>query len=208
MKSPKDGATLPAGQKVPFSFALENYELKNQTDAPPREALANSAEGQHLHVILNNAPYMAKYDEAFELDLEPGRYLMLTFLSRSYHESVKNPEAYTVSQFVVGEPYGEPYDAKAAHLFYSRPKGSYTAAEAKNLLLDFYLLNTNLSEDGNKVRATVNGQTFLLNEWAPYIIQGLMPGEVTIKLELMNSEGAPIPGPFNSVERTITITEA
>jgi hypothetical protein len=90
-------------------------------------------------------------------------------------------------------------------MFYSRPKGEYTGEETKRVMLDFYLVNTDLSPEGNKVRATVNGTEFMLDRWLPYAIEGLPMGEITIKLELLDSEGKVLPGPYNSVERTITL---
>jgi hypothetical protein len=72
-------------------------------------------------------------------------------------------------------------------------------------MLDFFVLNTTLSEDGNKVRATINGEEFMLTEWAPYVINGLEMGEVNIQLELIDSEGNLIEGPFNQVNRSVTL---
>jgi len=72
-------------------------------------------------------------------------------------------------------------------------------------MLDFFVLNTELSEDGNKVRATINGKEFMITEWAPHIINGLPMGEVTIMLELLDGEGNLIDGPFNKVNRSVTL---
>ncbi len=89
------------------------------------------------------------------------------------------------------------------HLFYSRPKGSYTCEEAKKLLLDFYPVNAPLSSDGFKVEAKVGGQTFVLTEWAPYVVEGLPGGEQTIELRLLDKHGEQVPGPFGKVSRTL-----
>ncbi|MEM9328749.1 MAG: hypothetical protein AAGA85_23995, partial [Bacteroidota bacterium] len=60
---------------------------------------------------------------------------------------------------------------------------------------------------GNKVRATVNGTEFMIDEWAPYYVENLPKGEITVKMELLDAEGNNIPGPFNTVERKVTLTE-
>ena len=99
----------------------------------------------------------------------------------------------------------QPYDLSSEFLFYSRPKGVYKGADTKKLLLDFYLVNTEISPQGNKVRATVNGKEFIIDEWVPYYIEGLQIGEVTVKLELINSNGELIDAPFNPVERKVTL---
>ena len=90
-------------------------------------------------------------------------------------------------------------------MFYSRPKGVYEGNDTKKLLLDFYLVNTEISAGGNKVRATINDSEFMIDEWVPYYIEGLSTGEVTIKLELLNSNGKLINSPFNPVVRLVTL---
>jgi len=191
-----------------FDYDVENYELGAQTEPESPNGLANSANGQHIHFIVDNGPYAAYYESEFEHELTPGQHVILAFLSRSYHESVKNPNAFAITVINVGDEAAGEVDLEAPHMFYSKPKGTYTGADIKRLLLDFYLLNVNLSENGNKVRATINGTEFIFTEWRPYVIEGLEPGEVTIGLELIDAEGNVIPGPFNTVERTVTLEAA
>ena len=208
LPSLEEGATLPAGE-VAFAFDVTDYALGEQTADAGANGLANSADGQHIHLILNNDPYSAHYEASFSKELEDGHYVALAFLSRSYHESVKNPEAAVLTQFFVGEEGGEEkIDLAAPHLFYSRPKGTYKGADTEKLMLDFYLANTEISADGNKVRATINGQEFVFTDWVPYVIEGLPLGEVEIRLELIDAEGNTIPGPFNDVTRTVTLEAA
>jgi len=207
LNSPLDGAELPSGS-VDFDYTVTNYELGIQTPDANDKPLANSGKGQHIHLILNNDPYSAHYEPTFQKEMEDGHYVALSFLSRSYHESVKNPEAFSVIQFTVGDAESEDIDLTAPHMFYSRPKGTYSGADTEKLLLDFYLINTDLSEGGNQVRITVNGDTeFTVSEWKPYLLENLPMGENTIKLELLDSEGNLIDSPLNPVERTITLEE-
>ena len=98
-------------------------------------------------------------------------------------------------------------DMEAPTLIYSRPKGTYSGKDTASVLLDFFVLNTELAADGNKVKATINGEEFMITEWAPHVMTGLPMGEVTIQLELIDAEGKPIPGPFNKVTRSVTLTE-
>ena len=206
MVSPGD-SPLDTGA-VSFNFTVENYELGAQTGDAGSKGLANSGKGQHIHLIVDNGPYSAHYESQFNKNLEEGNHVLLAFLSRSYHESVKNPNAFVVKQVTVGNPAETAeVDFEAPHMFYSRPKGAYSGDDTKNLLLDFYLLNVNLSADGYKVRATINGEEFMIDEWAPHQIEGLPLGEVIVKLELIDAEGNNVPGPFNTVERTVTLTE-
>ena len=184
-----------------FNFEVDNYELGIQTENEFNFKLANSAKGQHIHFIVNNDPYSAHYTNKFQKKQKDGNKVILAFLSRSHHESVKNPNAYVFTQ--VGE--SEEIDLEKQYLFYSRPKGTYTGEDTEKLLLDFYLVNTSLSSDGNKVRVTIQDSEFLIDEWTPYIIEGLPKGEISIKLELLNSTGKLIETPFNPSVRKITL---
>lgn len=190
-----------------YSFDVANYELGAQTEDASSRGIANSGKGQHIHYIVNNGPYAAHYMASVPDQLEAGNYVVLAFLSRSYHESVKSEGAYFIENIAVGDVEVEEADLTAPHLFYSRPKGTYAGADTEKVMLDFYVLNTSISADGNKVKATINQQEFLIEEWAPHYIEGLPMGENTIKLELIDAEGNLIDGPFNSVERTITLEE-
>lgn len=207
------GATLtldgPADRIDPgalhLEFGVEGYELGAQTEQAGDWRLANSAKGQHIHLILDNGPYSAHYEPHAEAEVADGHHVLLAFLSRSYHESVKEASAFVVRQFMVGEGEAESVDLAAPHMFYSRPKGTYVGGDTEQLMLDFFLVNTTLSEDGNRVRATINGTSFLLVEWVPYVIEGLPKGEVEIRLELLDNEGNLVPGPFNDVTRTVML---
>lgn len=205
---PEDGADLPAGP-VTFQYNVKNYELTDMTEAMHTDMIANSGKGQHIHLILNNRPYDAVYETTYEKELEPGHYVELSFLSRSFHMSLKHPEAYVLRQFTVGEGVEEDVevDLNDPHMFYSRPKGTYTGAQTDRIMLDFFLVNTELSEDGNKVRATINDQEFLLTEWQPYALEGLPMGENVIKLELLDENNELVESPFNPVTRTIVLEE-
>ncbi|MEO1051391.1 MAG: phosphopeptide-binding protein [Bacteroidota bacterium] len=205
MTEPTDEGNIAAGE-VSFNFNVENYELGAQTPDAETKGLANSGKGQHIHLIINNGPYSAHYEPSFTKSLEEGSHVVLAFLSRSYHESVKNANAFAVQKVTVGEETAvSDADLSAPHMFYSRPKGTYEGDDTKKLLLDFYLVNTTLSPDGNKVRATINGTEFMIDEWAPHQIEGLPLGEVTVKLELIDANGELIASPFNPVERTVTL---
>lgn len=190
---------------IDYKFDVKNYELGVQTEDAATRGIANSGKGQHIHFIVNNGPYSAHYMPGVMNNLDEGNYVVLAFLSRSYHESVKSADAFYVENLTVGDGEPKEEDLTAAHLFYSRPKGVYTGEDTQKVMLDFYLLNTTISPDGNKVKATINGEEFMITEWAPYYIEGLPLGDATIKLELIDAEGKTIDGPFNKVKRTITL---
>ena len=183
-----------------FSFDVIGYDLGMQTLKNFDYKLANSAKGQHIHFIVNNGPYSAHYEDTFTKQFKESSNVILAFLSRSYHESVKNPNSFVLTQ--VGE---DKIDLNKEFLFYSRPKGTYEDLDTEYLLLDFYLVNTEISSNGNKVKATIMDTEFIIDEWAPYYIKGLPKGEIKIKLELIDASGNLIDTPFNPSERTVIL---
>ncbi|MGJ1195189.1 hypothetical protein ACR777_01910 [Sphingobacterium spiritivorum] len=196
--------------KITVKYAVENFKLTEQTAHEHADHMANSHEGQHIHFILDNKPYAALYkpENSVTVALNSEHYL-LSFLSRSYHESIKSADAYKLVKFKVDNTgkITELPTPKEASLFYSRPKGEYKGEDTKNLLLDFYVVNTTLAADGNKVVASVNGQDFTLDQWTPYEIKGLPLGDAKIKLTLVDKDGKAVTGDNVSIERDIKLLE-
>ena len=188
----------PQTGKNIFEFSVENYELGSQTADATTRNCANSAKGQHIHYIMNNAPYKAYYEASFEEDVPEGTNVLLAFLSRSYHESIKTMDAHVLVKYGSGgQDLSEPL------LFYSRPKGTYAGEDGKKLLLDFYLRNIDLSKTGYKVRATINGIEFILPKWCPYFVEGLPSGEHTFSIELLDMNGDPVKNSMNEAGEKI-----
>ena len=186
-------------KEVAYKFAVSGFDLKAQTPDAATRGCANSAEGQHIHYILNNKPYLAKYEAEFTEKADDGANVVLCFLSRSYHESLKNNASVVVQHFDM------PASGTAAAvnieqdpiLFYSRPKGDYKQLDGEKILLDFYLLNTDLEQEGYSVRATIDGEVWTINKWDAYFIEDMDLGKHTVRLELVDGNGQLVPGPFN-----------
>lgn len=201
------GATLTLASFTPnekkmeakYDFTVNGFELKAQTPDAATRGCANSKDGQHIHFILNNQPYIAEYASSFTEKAKPGRNVALCFLSRSYHESLKDNAAVVVKTFTM--PGTDPLAAgdvtKDPTMFYSRPKGDYKKIDGDKVLLDFYLLNTDLDKDGYSVKATIDGEVWTINKWDAYFIEGLDLGKHTVRLQLMDAKGNPVAGPFN-----------
>lgn len=207
--------TTPNGDKskVTFNFKVENYELMNQTSDANTKMCANSDKGQHIHFILDNEPYAALYEPKHEISLEKGsEHYLLAFLSRSYHESVKSEGASFVYHFKVDENGNiKKLDApKEPLLFYSRPKGKYVGIkETDKLLLDFFVWNTEIGEDGNHVLAHIKGNgvdtTMNINKWQAYFLHNMPMGTPSITLTLVDKDGNEVEGPMSKVTREFTL---
>lgn len=194
--------------KVKFNFDVKNLKLGEKTKGAGENGLAHSEKGQHIHLIIDDKPYTAHYKSSFEQEMSEGDHVVVAFPARSYHMGIKNDNSFVAKKLTVGNPSKDQMmdvDLSAPHLIYSRPKGTYSGNDTKKVLLDFFLLNTKLSSNGNKVKATINGQEFTIDDWAPYVMEGLPMGENKITLELVDNNGQMIKGPFNKVERTFTL---
>jgi hypothetical protein len=196
--------------KIIINYTVENYELGKQTDTSGVKTCANSAKGQHIHNIIDNEPYTALYQPTATVKAKDGgQHIMLSFLSRSYHESIKDRNAFTLTSVITGKSrysarYAKP-DLSKPMLFYSRPKGEYTGSETDAVLLDFYLVNCDLSKTGYSVLAEINGTKFKLTKWCGYFMEGLPLGENAIKLTLLDVGGKPVNGPYGTSERKFTL---
>jgi len=204
---PRDGQTVRRGN-VSLRLRVDDWEL---AEAP----------GRHVHVIVDDEPYIAIRDvsEALDLDalvqehlgheLEEGTHVLRVFASRGHHESVKTDGAFAMAVFHYrSETEGFELDADAPLLTYSRPKGCNVAGE--RILLDFYLTNVELAEDGARVRYDIDGAlSGDITSWVPHWIENLpaMPRH-TVRLQLLGADGEPLPGPFNDTTRTISVQES
>lgn len=189
-----------------FFVSADEYKLGAQTPDAEQKMCANSGKGQHLHVIVDNAPYMAKYEANFAYEMPQGEHYILSFLSRSYHESIKRPAAKIAQKVTVeGGQFAKRDTIAGPMLFYSRPKGTYVGEkDTKKVMLDFYLVNASIGAD-YKVKAEINGEEHLIDTWQPYYIEGLPMGENKVKLTLVDKEGNAVDAPLNPVERTFTL---
>ena len=211
--APADSAVVDSAQ-VSVVVEADSFETGIQTETPRANEIANSGNGQHFHVIVDNQPYLANYEAGtpFNLgELPPGAHTLLTFPSRSYHEAVKHPDAYDLVNFYVKADSGDfMLGPREPAIIYSRPKGRYEREGAERIMLDFYLHNVELSDDGYKARYTITNEegtevaSTTLTEWTPAFVTGL-DGTYEVNLKLIGSDGNVVPGPFNNTTRKIRV---
>jgi hypothetical protein len=192
--------------KVHFSFTVTNYELTAQTADGDSKRCNNSADGQHIHFILDNRPYKALYKPENEVTLPVNsEHYLMAFLSRSYHESLKNPGAALVYHFRIDEKGNlqQLEEPQTPMIFYSRPKGDYLGKDTENVLFDFYVWNAGLSEDGYRVKAEITTEggldtSFMITEWKSWFLQQLPMGKANINITLVDKDNNPVQGPETS----------
>ncbi len=199
--------------KVTFNFNVKNYELKKQTDDAAGKLCNNSEKGQHIHFIMDNTPYVALYEPKHEVVLpKNGDHNLMVFLSRSYHESLKNKGAAQVYSFKLTDGKLQKTETpKTPMVFYSRPKGDYLGKDTENLLFDYYVWNSNLSADGYKVKAMIKGMdvdtTFVMSDWKAQFLKGMPMGKSSITLTLVDKDGNKVAGPETEVTREFNLSK-
>jgi hypothetical protein len=200
--APRDNSTLRENR---LEVRLNVQHWRNVTDAADR---------RHVHLILDNNEYLRVDDPTRPYVLEnlaEGTHVLRAFPGWETHESVKTDGAFALVVFHVGRPsQGWTFNRRAPLLTYSRPKGAMNGADADRILLDFYLSNVpaaDLGAQGVRVRPTLDGQALSdLTQWVPYYLEHLTDGEHTLVLDLLGRDGQALPGPFNHVERRITVS--
>ncbi|KAB2859467.1 MAG: hypothetical protein F9K09_01935 [Flavobacteriales bacterium] len=129
-----------------------------------------------------------------------GNNVFLAFLTDQNNISIKKNKAHLLENVVIGN-MDILFNMNVPHLFYYLPQ-----SETKQPILDFYLVNTTIAENGNKVKVTLNDTEFIIDKWAAYSIKGLTKSNNTIRIQLIDKNGILIEGPFNdSGDRNFTI---
>ncbi|TAE93925.1 MAG: hypothetical protein EAZ79_25460 [Oscillatoriales cyanobacterium] len=191
-----------------------NVSVKFQVKDFPIFKEANLGLGPHLQVLLDNQPYAAVYDINQTLtlsDLEPGTHTLRVFAARPWEESFKNEGAFAQTTFhVFTKTENNKPDRTLPLLTYNSPQGSYGA---EPILLDFYLTNAPLHQVAQansqdeildwKIRATVNGESFAIDQWQPIYLKGFKPGKNWVQLELIDEGGNTVKNAFNNTVRLI-----
>ena len=216
MQTPKAEKVGKDSAKVSFMFDVKGYDLKAQTADNASKPCSNSKDGQHIHFILDNMPYKALYEPKNEITLANGsEHYLMCFLSRSYHESLKNKEAAVMVHFKIDEKgnFKKLEDPKTPILFYSRPKGDYIGKDTANVLLDFYVYNGTLAADGYKVKADISNEDIpsqtlstTIAMWAPNFIQNLGTGKCKVVLTLVDKDGKQVDGAQTTATREFNLS--
>lgn len=195
-------------QDTTFTLKLDVQDLPIYKDP-------NLALGPHLEVTLDNEPYTTLYDLSQPVrfsNLNPGTHTIRVFATTPWGESFKNEGAYAQTTFHIFTKTEDQIPNPALPLLtYSNPIGTYGA---EPILLDFYLTNAPLhvvaqenSEDNIldwRIRASVNGEEFILDRWEPLYLKGFDRGKNWVKLEILDELGNRVNNVFNTTARLVT----
>ncbi len=168
--------------------------------------------GPHLHLVVDDQPHRSIYDASEPIvlkDLEPGTHTVRIFAASPWDEAFKNDGSFAQVTFDVFTKTDDnrPQTQKPL-LTYNQPQGTYGA---EPILLDFYVTNAPLhliaqesdidSIQDWKVKATINGQSFLLDRWQPTYLKGFKSGKNWVQLEFIDEKGRRVENFGNNTAR-------
>jgi hypothetical protein len=206
--APQDGSLIPDGSWT-LRLSGSDWPL---TDAGPLGL------GAHLAVQVDDgAPRRLTGDtgagEGFDLavpmePLAPGSHRITVTAVRPWGEVVKSPGASAQIRVhrVAVNPLGLPPPG-SPQLIVASP-AELTGAEP--LLLDWLLLDAPLQglREGDarwRLRVTINGDSFLVDQNAPLWLKGWRSGSNSLLMELVDERGEPLNPPFNTVVREVVV---
>jgi len=182
------------------------------------------ANGSHVHLILDNTPYMRIDDASAPIKLgklapdglAEGQHVLVAFPSRSTHESVKpigDKSPLAVVTFFVGKKKSDAtWKPTDPTFIFSRPKGANNGPPPKDgLLVDFYLANATLGDGKFSIDATLSGpgldtpKKVSIKDWTPWRIKDPRDGTYTIDMQLLDKDGKPVPGAWNHTHREFQV---
>ncbi|MCL2926117.1 MAG: hypothetical protein MGF17_16300 [Trichodesmium sp. MAG_R04] len=171
--------------------------------------------GPYIEVILDNKHYTKIYNlnESIVLsDLEPGTHTLRVFACRPWDESFKNEGAYAQTTFhIFTKTVNNNPAPNLPLLTYNSPIGIYGA---EPIMIDYYLTNVPLPSvaiedpedeiDDWRIRITINGTSFITDQWQPIYLQGFYPGKNWVKLEYIDESGNQLNNVYNNTAHLIT----
>ncbi|TVS04248.1 MAG: hypothetical protein EA413_09245 [Cyanobium sp. PLM2.Bin73] len=206
--APQDGSLLPSG---PWTLRLSGSDwpltdagalglgahLALQVDdGPPRRLTAETGPGERFELGVPMDP------------LPPGSHRITATVVRPWGEVVKGPGASAQIRLhrVARNPLALPAPG-SPQLIVASP-AELTAAEP--LLLDWLLLDAPLQglREGDarwRLRVTINGDSFLVDQNAPLWLKGWRNGSNSLLMELVDERGEPLNPPFNAVVREVIV---
>jgi uncharacterized protein YjbI with pentapeptide repeats len=165
-------------------------------DAPPLR-LSERASGQGDQLVVSLPP------------LTPGSHRITAYAALPWGEAVKDPGATARLrlQAVAANPLSLPAPGSPELI-------SVSPAElggSEPLLLDWLLYDAPLQhlrqgDDSWRLRISINGDSFLVDQNAPLWLKGWHQGSNALQLELVDGRGEPLNPPYNSLVRQVNLT--
>lgn len=186
MNTPTENQNFTPASNISFNFNAVNFKFEN---------------GSHIALWLPSQKIQPITKADYQTKLDNGNYTAIAFLCDEQELSIKQPEAYVIRSFNVGKVEKSENDTDSVMVILNNP---YTKPTS-NPIIDFYLVNTNISKSGNKVLLTIDKNEFQLHNWSAYKVNGLSKGKHKIKIQLLDNKGVMLQSLFSADSTTIDV---
>ncbi len=141
-------------------------------------------------------------------NLSQGSHLLRVYLVKPNGRVVDDPGAFAMRRFYVGEKdFRNQIDSLSPLLTVNDPIEGRIEMDARGLFwFDFLTRNAPVGEGAYGVRYRFNNVTSTVYSTKPIFWRGLREGRYQFTAELIDPDGALVPGPLNRVEREFEIT--
>ena len=205
---PADGATLP-GSTWTLRLRVRDWPLVDAGALGLGAHVAVQIDDQPVLRLTEHRPTQAgDVVETSLPGLPPGSHRITVYAARPWGEAVKSPgaSARIRVQAVAGNPLAVP--APGTPELVSVSPAEWSTAEP--VLLDWLLYDAPLQHlregDGSwRLRVSVNGDSFLVDQNVPLWLRGWKSGSNALQLELVDGRGEPMNPPFNSLVREVNL---
>ena len=208
---PRDGSDLPGGP-VKLQVQIRDWPLVDagvlglgphlvvQVDDLAPQRLTTSRSGQFPTRLDAELP-----------PLGPGSHRLTAYAAKPWGEVVKSPGAW--DQVRVNRVAANPLATPQLGTPQLIGVGTADLAGREPVLLDWLLIDAPLQglrdNDGSwRLRVTVNGDSFLVDQNSPLWLKGWHSGSNSVLMELVDGRGAPLNPPFNTLVSEVTINSS
>lgn len=187
-------------------FTPQNIRLGSPTSVLAERRFARTNRGIQVHLCLNHQQHSLANDNIINYPIKDGTHQLYAFLVSSHFESIKTPTAVFAKAITVQNgQLTRSSSLTTAAVVYNTPFGTHKVQAEDSLLVDFVLVNTTLSPDGNRVQLQLNEHPpWVVDQWQAYSLTGLQPGQQRLRLTLLDHTGQALAAPVEGVFEVAT----
>jgi hypothetical protein len=196
--------------------AVESYKVRYKIGN-----WASMPKGAYVQFILDDVPAAPVTDPATEVKLTDlaggkplgeGEHLLVAYVARDNHESIKGEGTIAIRRFWIGKKLPSDWSySDDPLLVLGRPHGTYQGSDSRYIKIDLFVLNAELGK-GHRAILKVTGPgipegglSHRLEQWVPMLLTKAHEGEYRLKIELRDAKETLVPAPYNPTERTFTV---
>lgn len=229
-----EGKNSPAPKRLPHlqleAPGLEQVISKQHAESFKVQLKVSNWEdlpqGAYVQLVFDNVPFRPVTDPKEKVQLKDltkdrkapveGEHILAAYVALPNHEVVKGDKAVVVRSFWIGKKSQSTWNWSSDPLLVlARPHGTYEGEAAKQIVVDFFVVNAELGDKQYSVRVKLKGpgikdeglQRFF-TDWKPLLVWSPTDGTYTIEAELLDAKGEVAAVPWNPTTRAFTVRGA